>query len=222
MSSLALISERRFRHICRNGDIKFLVLEKKFFTKRLSWQTAYLVAPLGRIGGGISKGYDPYLYSKWKIKDNVDFIVADAKSEEAIEHIVDLCKLFTDNHDALDDAKKLIRLKLKYREVMKSFLTKIKNDMEMKSINNTQKKGILNVDIALGEELKEVPADIKREISDYAKADSVKVCSWCRENIKSADEAYKLLSCRLFENCHKRHPDNEEFIETLIKSRSLP
>jgi len=138
--SLALVSERGLKRISTRGDIKFLVIEETYKMKssrRL--QKVYLVAPLGRVGGGVSKDYNPYIYSKWKFSDNVEFLVRDAKPKESIEHIIDMCKLFTDNHEILEIGKKLIKLKLKYQEVMKDFLTKIKADIEAKS-NTLERK----------------------------------------------------------------------------------
>lgn len=129
--TLALISERRFNSICTRGDIKLLVIEKSFI-QRSSMKIAYLVAPLGRVVGGISKNYDPYIYSKYKISDNVEFLVNDVNPRESIEHIIDMCKLFTDNHDIQEEAKKLVRLRLAYRVHMISFLKKIKDEMKNK------------------------------------------------------------------------------------------
>ena len=130
--TLAIISERRLKRICSQGEFKFLVIKNMYVHKSMSLQSAYLIAPLGRIVGGVSKNYDPYIYCRWKISDNVDFLVKDAKPKESIEHVIDMCKLFTDNHEIQEDAKILIKLLLKYQKHMVSFLSKIRSEMKSK------------------------------------------------------------------------------------------
>ena len=126
-SSLVTVSERRFNRLLRAGEIKLMVIETTYVHSS-GIQRAFTIAPIGRINNKI-KNYNPEIYCNWLFADNVNFLVKSAKNSEDIDHVIDLCKLFSENTEILELGKKLIKLKLLYKCRVKEFLNSIRENI---------------------------------------------------------------------------------------------
>jgi len=113
------------------GGIKFKLLKKESYYNSVICS----ILPLGRIEK-ILPNYHLDPYAHFTMSENMAILCQDAKDGELIEHIIDLCKLFTNNKAVIDEAKQLIMLKIRYYDVMKKFFRAIRTDLESRNRNN--------------------------------------------------------------------------------------
>ena len=127
-------------------------IEKTLIQRSLTSREASIICPMGRINQKIPE-YNPNIYCNWSYVDNVNCLVKIAKEicdkeeieemmmlgKQEIEHVLDVCKLFSDNATLLEHGKQLMKdiqsleLQLKrllqHKNKMKTFLSSMREEI---------------------------------------------------------------------------------------------